>query len=519
MSASAEVRPYAASSGPDSGQVLAGRYELGEVCGVGGFARVYQARDRRIGTMVAVKLLDAVPRAVERSRFAREVEISASIVHPNLVRITDTGEHDGRPYAVMPLLHGRVLAQRRGADWRQVCRWMRQFLDGVRALHEARAFTPAAAPTRVLHRDIKPANCFVSDDGHLTILDFGLVKLLDRGPRVTATHAILGTSAYMAPECLFALPASERSDVYSLGVTFFEMLTGELPYTGGLADLHERHAKALPAPSVRDLRPEIPADLAELVQMAMAPLPADRHESVARMLRKLDSILRRIGDVAAAPPTPRPEAAPTPRPAAAPPTPRLALALVQVAAPVAEEAARRPWARIMGLALAATAVICAAALGLRGDGGDVPRDSFEPPPRTEPAVHERSEPLLPARPEPAAHEPASPTPAPASVESIVMQPGPAVSRARVPAKQRRSLDAAAAILGDCHAEFGAGEPIAVEVEVVVTADGAVTHAKVVGRLQSPTTLCVQDALRAMRFPPGARREVLRRTFHLAPRSQ
>lgn len=502
MSAPAEVRPHAPSAGPDSGLLLAGRYELGDVCGVGGFARVYQARDRRLATMVAVKLLDAVPDEATRARFAREVEISASIVHPNLIRITDTGEHEGRSYAVMPLLHGRVLAWRRGADWRQVCRWMRQFLDGVRALHEARAFTPAATPTRVLHRDIKPANCFVSDDGHLTVLDFGLVKPLDRGPRVTATHAILGTSAYMAPECLFALPASERSDVYSLGVTFFEMLTGELPYTGGLAELHERHAQAEPAPSVRDLRPEIPADLAELVQTAMAPLPADRPESVARMLRQLDRILRRIGDVAAAPPTPRP-----------------ALALVPPVAPVVEAVTRRSWPRVAALALAATAVICAAVLGLRGSGEDVPRDSFERTPASEPAAREPSGSAPRVRPEPASVEPGAPRPQ-SGPEPIAVRPapGPAVPRARLPAKQRRSLDVAAAALGDCHATFGAGEPIAVEVEVVVAADGVVTHAKIIGKLQSPGTLCMEDALRALRFPYGARREVLRRTFRLAPRS-
>jgi len=491
MSASAEVRPYAASSGPDSGQVLAGRYELGDVCGVGGFARVYQARDLRLGTMVAVKLLDAVPQAVERSRFAREVEISASIVHPNLVRISDTGEHDGRPYAVMPLLHGRVLAQRRGADWRQVCRWMRQFLDGVRALHEARAFTPAAAPTRVLHRDIKPANCFLSEDGHLTILDFGLVKPLDRGPRVTATHAILGTSAYMAPECLFALPASERSDVYSLGVTFFEMLTGELPYTGGLAELHERHAQAMRAPSVRDLRPEIPADLADLVQTAMAPLPADRPESVARMLRQLDSILRRIGDVAAAPPTPRP-----------------ALALVPPVHAVLADPPRRRWPRLAALAVAATALLVAAGLGIRSAGRDVPQDRFEraPGPLSEPASVEPLAPEPAPEPEPTALWPRSgPEPAP-----------PAAPRPR--ARPRRSLVAAEPALRDCHDRFGAGEAVAVEVEVVVTAEGLVTRAAVVGKPRSPETLCMEEALRALKFPSGGPREALRRTFRLPSRS-
>jgi serine/threonine-protein kinase len=275
--------------------LLEGRYRLHDVCGRGGFATVYAAEDTRLRTPVAVKLLDVIPDPATLRRLETEVEIGARMAHPRLIRVIDMGVHAGRPFVVMPLLHGRPLTSRCGSDWRSVCALMAQFLDGMRALHEARAFARADQRTRLLHRDIKPANCFVSDDGDLVILDFGLVKPLDRPADETASGQILGTPAYMAPECLFGERATERSDVYSLGVTFFELLTGERPYAADVPGLRGIHAAMRPPPRVRDRRPEVPAPLCALVAAMMAPLPADRPVGVAVVLRDLEKFMRRRG--------------------------------------------------------------------------------------------------------------------------------------------------------------------------------------------------------------------------------
>lgn len=322
MSSSAAVRPIAPGRGRDAGRLLDDRYLLLDVRGSGGFSTVYRARDLRLGSVVAVKLLDAAPDERTRRRFELEAEIGSSLVHPNLVHVTDRGEHDGRLYMVMPLLHGVPLGERRGADYRQVCRWMRQFLSGTRALHEARSFAADEGRTRLLHRDIKPSNCIVSAEGDVTIIDFGLVKPIDRDACDTSSGAILGTPAYMAPECLFGAPASERSDIYSLGVTFFEMLTGERPFVGSIRELQAIHAERPAPPSPRALRPELPAALATLVQAALAPLPADRPASVDVMLRRLDDILRRLRDPVPPPPEPPPPARLAPSPSLSTPSHR-----------------------------------------------------------------------------------------------------------------------------------------------------------------------------------------------------
>ncbi|MFY0542477.1 protein kinase domain-containing protein [Nannocystis pusilla] len=184
--------------------------------------------------------------------------ISGRIVHPHVLRMTDAGTYNGRPYAVSPASRGghlgaprRALAKRRAVH--------AAVPRGMRALHEASAFADPDQRTRVLHRDIKPDNCMVSPEGHVTIIDLGVIKPLDMKLRATTVGALVGSTAYMAPEYLFGFArATERSDVYSLGVSFFEMLTRELPYVGiEPEDFYKELAGRREARSVRELKPEI----------------------------------------------------------------------------------------------------------------------------------------------------------------------------------------------------------------------------------------------------------------------
>ena len=208
---------------------LADRYVLGDEIGVGGMARVHVALDERLGRRVAVKLQDARLVATAdpagRERFLREGRTTAGFSHRHAVMVFDAGEDLGDLYIVMEFVDGPSLAQHLARNGPlpidEAVRISRQVLSALAAAHEA----------GMVHRDVKPANILIGADGDAKLADFGIAKRFDDlGASVTSTGTMIGTPRYMAPEQALGHAATPASDVYSMGVVMFEMLTGRLPF-------------------------------------------------------------------------------------------------------------------------------------------------------------------------------------------------------------------------------------------------------------------------------------------------
>jgi len=211
-----------------------GPYEIQSPLGAGGMGEVYRAHDPRLGREVAVKvLLELVANDPDRlRRFEQEARAVGALNHPNIVTVHDVGSHEGSPYVVTELLEGETLREvllRRAPTTRQVLSWVVQAAEGLSAAHEK----------GIVHRDIKPENLFLTTDGRLKILDFGLAKLVSRPSTDTETvtvsgptqaGVILGTVAYMSPEQVEAEGVDHRSDIFSLGIVLYELLAREHPF-------------------------------------------------------------------------------------------------------------------------------------------------------------------------------------------------------------------------------------------------------------------------------------------------
>jgi serine/threonine-protein kinase len=254
--------PESAAAGSAVGRVFAQRYEVEALVGSGGMGQVYRVRDLREGGLLALKILHPSDEAdADRTgRFRREAQILSKIQHPAVPRILDSGVDGNRLFFVTELIDGRdlkLLIQERGP-------WPVAEATALTAtVAEALA---AAHALGIVHRDVKPSNIMVASDGSPRLLDFGLAR--GRGidmATLTKTGMVIGTPAYMSPEQFQSLAADERSDVYSLGVVLFEVLTGRLPFTAPTPmALAVKHLME-PVPEPRALRPELPVWLDRLV--------------------------------------------------------------------------------------------------------------------------------------------------------------------------------------------------------------------------------------------------------------
>jgi hypothetical protein len=276
------------------GHRLAGRYVLEDLTATGGMAAIWRARDEILARRVAVKILrqDLATEPGFAERFQREAVAAARLTHPNVISVFDTGHEDGVRYIVMEHFDGQSLGALLGEE---------APLEPDRAVNLVRPVLSALAAAHrsgLVHRDVKPANILVGD-GLVKVTDFGIAKAAFDTRDLTTTGALIGTARYLSPEQVQGGQVDERSDLYSVGVVLFEMLTGRPPFEAAteLATAMMRLTREPPEP--RSLRPGIPIGLQQVVLRAMARDPERRYPTAEAMLAAVE----RYGGDDGSPPT------------------------------------------------------------------------------------------------------------------------------------------------------------------------------------------------------------------------
>ncbi|HKO38340.1 MAG TPA: protein kinase [Solirubrobacterales bacterium] len=268
------------------GTVLSGRYKLEAKLGSGGMSTVYLARDTTLDRQVAVKVLhrEMSEQADQLERFRQEARAVAKLSHPNVVAVIDAGEDGGHPYIVFEYVEGETLKQRinriGALDAQESLAYAIEIARGLTVAHNR----------NMVHRDIKPQNVLIDSEGRAKLTDFGISRQLEQDG-MTATGRVLGTTDYVAPEQAMGHPVDQRSDVYSLGVVLYEMLTGQVPFTAdsqvGVAMKHVNEE----LPDVQQRRPELSAAAALVVERATAKDPDQRYQRVGELIDDLATAL------------------------------------------------------------------------------------------------------------------------------------------------------------------------------------------------------------------------------------
>jgi len=283
------------------GEVLSDRYELEELVGSGGMSSVYRAHDRLLDRKVALKILHEhyTADADYVERFRREARAVAALSHPNIVTVIDRGEHESKQFIVFEYVDGenlkRMIERRGPAPVETALELAIQVARGLSFAHQQ----------GLVHRDVKPQNVLLNGDGQAKVTDFGIARSLDVQHGMTQTGTVLGTSEYIAPEQAQGQRVDEHTDVYSLGVVLYELLTNEVPFSGeNFVAVAMRHINE-PPPSVRDKRPDVSPRLDAAVQRAMAKRPEDRFQTMAEFGRELEANLAEAQGTVVTAPLPR----------------------------------------------------------------------------------------------------------------------------------------------------------------------------------------------------------------------
>jgi serine/threonine-protein kinase len=268
------------------GTRLNGRYRLDARIAAGGMSTVYRAFDETLERQVAIKLMNREVSADsdQLERFRREARAVAQLNHPHVVGVIDAGEDEGRPYIVFEYVEGETLKERIRRHGRLA------IAESIAYAVEIGRALGAAHARHIVHRDVKPQNVLIDEEGTAKVTDFGIARTLEE-EGLTADGRVLGTTDYVAPEQALGRQVTGQSDLYSLGVVLYEMLTGEVPFKGenqiAVAMKHVREA----LPDVQAKRPEVSAALAAVLDRATAKRVEDRYADDAELIADLEDVL------------------------------------------------------------------------------------------------------------------------------------------------------------------------------------------------------------------------------------
>ncbi len=289
--ASVDAQALAEPPVPDAAEAAAkklanaspnGRYQIVGELGRGGMGIVYKVKDTALDRLVAFKVLPQTLTENEQAvtNFIREAQAAAKLNHPNIVTVYDTGEQNGRYYIAMEYVEGttikEILKRRGPISPSGILHVLMQITEALAYAHEK----------KVVHRDIKPANAMWTRDKKVKLMDFGLAKVVEEARNHTTVVA--GTPYYMSPEQTLGKNVDHRTDIYSLGVTLFEMATGTVPFKEGNIPYHHVHTQP---PRIRDLRPELPESLSAIVERCLQKDPAQRFQSAREILAEVRGTL------------------------------------------------------------------------------------------------------------------------------------------------------------------------------------------------------------------------------------
>jgi len=271
----------------NKGQKINDRYQVVKMIGEGGMANVYLAYDTILDRYVAVKVLRGDLATDEKfiRRFQREAIAASSLSHPNIVEIYDVGEDNGKYFIVMEYVNGKTLkslVKKRGAlTLHEVVDIMLQLTSAIACAHNS----------YIIHRDIKPQNVLILDDGRVKITDFGIAMALNQ-KELTQTNSVMGSVHYLPPEQANGSGSTIKSDIYSLGILMYELLTGKVPFRGENAvEIAIKQMKEQ-IPSVCQINPDIPQSIENIILKACAKNPKNRYDSVSEMYQDLEVALK-----------------------------------------------------------------------------------------------------------------------------------------------------------------------------------------------------------------------------------